>query len=322
MMNTTTLNLNDVSLIMLKSQTGAFYVWIALGTVNLTAAIGIILTIATWKPLHTDTQFFIANLAVCDVGISLSTIGPAIYHLRNIYFDFPEVMLQSICFGKVVGQFMFMLLIPVFHAVLSFDRFTSAVFPYIYKKRSRYYSKIVACSVWIVSPCITASLHSSVSNTLMVVQCLGRYAVNSGTQYTYGEISISSLSLFIYVLLMTVLQIQIRKSRNGNGNVAEIGKQIRNKVTKSVALTGLLNFLSYTSSLCVTLAIIKYSSTPYIIGPYFNAFYIFGGIFSFLVYFCCQKEFQNGFYNMMKKIQIKCNTTTVNTITLTVFKQS
>lgn len=113
---------------------------------------------------------------------------------------------------------------------------------------------------------------------------------------------------------MAVLQIQIRKSCNGNGNVAGIGKRMRNKVTRCIALMALLNFLFYTSSLCISLAIIKYSTALYIIGSYFNAFYIFGGIFSFVAYFCCQIDFRDGFYYMMKKIPIKFNNT-VNTTT-------
>lgn len=152
----------------------AFIVWIVFASMNMVAAVMTILTIATWKSLCTDTQFFAVYLMFCEIGLSLCSAGGAIYHLYNIYFKIPVVMLQSTCFRQIVLQYIFIFLILVFHAVLSFNHFVSAVFPLIYQKWSRYYSLIIVIIVWTVSCSITATLYGSVSDSLMIVQCLSK----------------------------------------------------------------------------------------------------------------------------------------------------
>lgn len=302
---------NETSIMLLKSQMGAFIAYIIFGSVNIIAAILIISTIAIWKPLHSHTQFFAVNLAFCEIGISLCGIGTAINHLYNIYFEIPEVMLQTTCFKQAVSQYMFMLLVPSFHVVLSFDRFISALFPFIYRKRGDFYSLVVACIVWIISPCVTASLYSSVSYNITVVECVARLAINANASqmYVITEISLSLLSLSLSATLMIVLQIQIKKSGGTNGNITEIGKRMKNQATQCVAIIALFNFLSYTCSLLISLAVYHLSSNPESVGLYFNVLYSLGGVYSFIVYFQCQKRFREGFYYLLTKIRINSNNT-------------
>lgn len=305
-------NLNETSLNLLNPQTGGFIAWIVFGTINTISSILIICTIVIWKPLHSDTQFIAANLAVCDIGMSLSTIGIAIYHLHNVYFQIPEVMLYSTCFTKSVARLIFLLIIPVFHTVLSLDRFISAVFPVMYRNRSRYYFLILTCTVWLGTPCMLVSLYfANFKSDNLVPLCMSRYATDATTSLVSGNFALimSSLSVLIYIALVAILQYQIKKSSNATGNVAEIGNQIRNKVTLSVALIALLNFLSYTGFTAVSYISGSLVSNSTALSPYWNIFYVLGGVFSFGVYIRCQTQFKDGFHYFLGKIKLKSNNT-------------
>lgn len=299
---------NEASVALLNSQTGAFVLWICCGSLNGLAAIFTILCIILWKPLHTDTQFLAANLALSEIGLSLCVVGPAIYHLRNIYFGYSEVMSENACFSQVFGQYLFMLLIPVFNGVLCLERFLATVFPFYYKRRHRCYVYFITFSIWTICPWITFSLYAGFTDNLLVVECIGRFISTAKARVLYLalEMTVSVLSFTLYILLILILRLEIKKAMTKGQSFIEISQRMRNKVTRSVALTALAHLVTYTGSIICAIIVANFTSNSSILGPYFSAFHVFGGILTLPVYLICQQNFRDAFRYMFQK---SCQTT-------------
>lgn len=308
-LNSTFQILIEGSLFLLKSQRNAYISWIFVGFINIISAFFTLIIFITWKPLRTDTQFLAANLAISEIGISFSTMGPAVYHLYNEYFELHEVQSQTTCFGKIIVQYSFLLLLAAFHAVISFDRFMGAIFPLFYSQRNQYYAPIAATCIWFTSICTTISLSYGISNDVLVTACMGRFAITPSANfiYTYFLIALSIIPIFVYICCMMVLRIQISIADLTNESVVEISNRMKNKVTKSLAISASIHLISYLGSVLASLLVGLYSNNAAVLHPYFVTLFLDGGLSSFVVYYFCQQQFRDGLHHIIRKIVKKNN---------------
>lgn len=119
--------------------------------INTIAATLTLATILVWKPLKNDTQLLVGNLALSEIGLSISSIGLASYHLHNIRFGISGRMSQRECFPKAGAIALFITLNASFYFVLSIDRFLAAVCPMFYRTRNRRYVIFVTSFVWLIN---------------------------------------------------------------------------------------------------------------------------------------------------------------------------
>lgn len=311
--HSTNLSLPELSLSILNSQMVAYALWIVIGFFNVVTSILTLVVFVMWKPLHTHTQVFAGNLAVCEICGSLSLIAPAIEHLYNYYSQINEIMPKRLCFPRIVWQLLFLNLLTHFHIMLSVDRFLAAIVPIFYKSRTRLYSTLSCITIWIISIGFTFSVYLDVSKSETMLVCLTRYI--AGEIFVTIVISyfvlISILSVCIYLLIGIILKWQIYKAQQIDANFAEMKTRMRNRINGSLLLNAFIHFITYTSScICSWLLSNIAITNAVIIAPYSTIMYSFGGISTFTVYYCCQQQFRSGCRFLWKRL-VGCGVTQV-----------
>lgn len=294
------------SLNLLKLNTAGFVSWIVVGTFNLIFALLTLIILHVWKPLHSDTHVFVRNLMAAEIGNSLSFVSPAVYHLNNINYDIPEIVIQWKCFLICVIGVISTIASGTFYVVISVDRFFGAVFPILFKTRHHLYTRIVSATVWVIIISFTVLGNMSVyTNSVIIPACFGRLALTD--KFLYYEniynITVSVGSVAIYFILILFLRIQLLLAQKyGGGNITNIKNAMNNRLTKCLAFVAVLHLITFFSSSIILTIFSNFYLKGSQYGLSFNFLYLFGGTIYFLVSFVFQKDFRNGCKNLKKYI--------------------
>lgn len=298
---------NDLSIATMKSQVGCYIAWIIFGSLNSLAAFTTIVTIALWKPLHTDTQILAANLAFTEILSGLSFTAAGCYHLMNIAYGLPETQTQKSCYLKVFMHYWSCHSSAFLYLGISIDRFMAAIYPILYKNRNKRYSIYMVLGFLAIPSLISFFSFFDLSDKNIIPVCLARAAI-SDTFYniqTYSLMTVSTASFVIYCLNLTILRLQLLLNSFTTGNVAAVRSRLHNKVTRALGFSAALHLVTVTTSSYGTIVLTSLVFRGSLYGPYLAVLLFLGGIISFTFYTICQKQFRSGLRAVLRSIEKK-----------------
>ena len=207
------------------------------------------------EEMKTLTNFYLANLAVADLGTLVSLGGQYIAQYINspkfnIGWAFKDILS---CLMTGLFGYLFYSASVFFLTIVVFDRYMTICFPlkYMVMKTKSYVAR-VTCILWIVSLCIalTSSRYTEsgigcvqvVSSIIKINLCFSN-KVNYQLEITIGLLDLSqflisfSTCIFMMTHIIYILSIRIDSSKS-------VGfRKVRNKIVRMLIINAIIFFL-------------------------------------------------------------------------------
>lgn len=277
-------------------------IWVTFGSLCILCNCLIVFVIVKWKPLHTNCQYLLVNLAISNAlyGLCLVAQGCRGLIMNSKHIAATETQMNCLIivfpphFSSTVSHWLTL--------AISFDRFLAVFKPIFYKNLSKSYSIAMNVSCWSYGLLQSCLIFYTYSETELEPVCHS----NTGTISSFYNIMngifgviVCVLVVLLYVGTVITIKLKMRKVRKKPPTKNDLEVNIVKTLAVVVGFY-IACWLTTTVGTIVAMSTLPENQLD-VVGAIFRAVTALDATSNFLIYLTMSKAFRVGFYATVLK---------------------